>query len=32
MLKYEGFLVHALAFERDYHSGRTPECSIEDLG
>ena len=32
MLKEEGFHVQALCFERDYHQGRLPDCSIYSLG
>ena len=32
MLKSEGFAVKALAFERDYHKGRLPDCEIHMLG
>jgi succinoglycan biosynthesis protein ExoL len=32
MLMNSGFSVKALAFERDYHSGRFPECPYESLG
>ena len=32
MLKSEGFTVKALAFERDYHKGRLPDCEIHMLG
>ncbi len=32
MLKEAGFDVEAVAFEREYHSGRLPECNVESLG
>jgi succinoglycan biosynthesis protein ExoL len=32
MLKQAGFEVEAAAFERDYHSGRLPDCPVETLG
>ena len=32
MLKQAGYTVEAIAFERDYHSGRMPDCSVEKLG
>lgn len=32
MLKAAGFDVEAMAFERDYHSGRLPDCKVEQLG
>lgn len=32
MLKAAGFEVEAMAFERDYHAGRLPDCRVELLG
>ena len=32
MLQQAGFDVEAVAFERDYHSGRMPECEVTVLG
>ena len=32
MLKESGFEVTVQAFERDYHSGRLPDCDVEVLG
>lgn len=32
MLREAGFDVEAVAFERDYHSGRMPDCPVEKLG
>lgn len=32
MLQDAGFEVVALAFERDYHNGRMPDCPVESLG
>ena len=32
MLKQAGFVVEAVAFERDYHTGRLPDCPVERLG
>jgi succinoglycan biosynthesis protein ExoL len=32
MLKQSGFNVEAVAFERDYHKGRLPECPTQLLG
>lgn len=32
MLQESGFAVEAVAFERDYHSGRLPTCRVESLG
>lgn len=32
MLLQSGFQVRVLAFERDYHSGRMPDCPVESLG
>ncbi len=32
MLKQAGFAVEAVAFERDYHSGRMPDCPVDSLG
>jgi len=32
MLQQAGFIVEAVAFERDYHVGRMPDCPIERLG
>lgn len=32
MLQQVGFSVEAVAFERDYHSGRMPDCPVESLG
>lgn len=32
MLKALGYEVEAMAFERDYHSGRLPDCKVEKLG
>jgi len=32
MLIQAGFNVEAVAFERDYHSGRMPDCPVESLG
>lgn len=32
MLKHAGFSVEAAAFERDYHTGRMPDCPVESLG
>ena len=32
MLKQAGFSVEAVAFERNYHTGRLPNCPIEILG
>ena len=31
MLKQAGFVVEAVAFERDYHTGRLPDCPVERL-
>ena len=31
MLQQAGFAVEAVAFERDYHSGRMSDCSVEHL-
>lgn len=31
MLKQADFVVEAVAFERDYHSGRLPDCPVEHL-
>lgn len=31
MLKQADFVVEAVAFERDYHSGRLPDCPVEYL-
>jgi succinoglycan biosynthesis protein ExoL len=31
MLQQAGFLVEAVAFERDYHAGRLPDCPVERL-
>ena len=32
MLQQAGFTVEAVAFERDYHTGRMPDCKVESLG
>jgi len=32
MLQESKFVVEAVAFERDYHSGRLPTCPVESLG
>lgn len=32
MLQNEGFQVEAVAFERDYHRGRLPNCNVTFLG
>lgn len=32
MLKSAGFNISALAFHRDYHEGRMPNCSVKSLG
>lgn len=32
MLQEAGFTVEAVAFERDYHTGRMPDCKVELLG
>jgi len=32
MLRQAGFSVKAVAFEREYHTGRMPECPVELLG
>jgi|SRR5690625_17511 len=32
MLQNEGVVANAAAFERDYHRGRVPDCSIDNLG
>ncbi len=32
MLQQAGFNVEAVAFERDYHTGRMPDCPVESLG
>lgn len=32
MLQQAGFSVEAVAFERDYHTGRMPNCPVESLG
>ena len=31
MLKNAGFKVEAVAFEREYHRGRSPDCQIKIL-
>ena len=32
MLQQAGFAVEAVAFERDYHTGRMPDCKVQLLG
>ena len=32
MLRQADFAVEAVAFERDYHTGRMPDCPVESLG
>lgn len=32
MIQEAGFEVTALAFERDYHKGKTPDCPVQTLG
>lgn len=32
MLKKSGFNIEAVAFERDYHKGRLPDCPVKILG
>ena len=32
MLRQMDFVVEAVAFERDYHTGRMPDCPVESLG
>lgn len=32
MLRQAGFTVEAVAFDRNYHTGRMPDCPVESLG